>query len=172
MKKSNQIFKVLWAFVKIDLIAWGIYVASSILIQLILYSDVPPGDRNFAPVYWCMHIIYFIAYTLIFTDKINNDKIENTNIGFSLKQAIMEFLHKDRIQIVFMFIFAVVYEVSCWLLDGYRNPIGLIIVMFVPSAATIDIPVIRTCVGLTISLFSMLLSNIVIKYKKNKYWNG
>ena len=109
---------------------------------------------------------------MIFTDKINNDKIENTKTGFSLKQAITEFLHKDRIQIVFMFIFAVVYEVSCWLFDGSRNPIGLIVIMFVPSAATIDIPVIRTCVGLTISLLSMLLSNILIKYKKSKYWNG
>ena len=70
-----------------------------------------------------------------------------------------------------MAVFAAIYEISMLVYSGPQNYGALIVLMFVPSAAAIDIPIIRTLVGFTISMFSILVSYVIISYKKHQYWN-
>ena len=59
--KRKEILNKLWLFAKIDLMCWIIYFASVILILLMFYQDVPPGERDYTVISWTQHIIFFIA---------------------------------------------------------------------------------------------------------------
>ena len=169
MKK--KILTTLWIFTKIDLLCYVIYFPATILLALIFYEDVAPGHRDFTPIFWSMHVIFFIAYHLIYTKQIADKKIELSNDEFSIKKTLLNFFKTERLQIIFMAVFAAIYEISMLVYSGPQNYGALIVLMFVPSAGAIDIPIIRTLVGFTISMFSILVSYVIISYKKHQYWN-
>lgn len=169
MKK--KILNELWLFAKIDLICWAIYFASVILILLIFYYDVPAGQRDYTVISWVQHIIFFIAYYIIYTRHINDEKMEIIHDEFSIKKTVITFFKKEYLQIILMSAFSVIFEVSRLIDPGPRNIVAAIMVMFIPSAGAIDIPVVRTLVGLSISMISILISTVLINYKKHKYWN-
>ena len=72
---------------------------------------------------------------------------------------------------ILMAAFSVVFEISRLIDPGPRNLIAAMMVMFIPSAGAIDIPVVRVLVGFSISMFSMLVSYVIISYKKHQFWN-
>ena len=169
MKK--KILTALWMFMKIDLLCYVIYFPATILLALIFYEDVAPGHRDFTPIFWSMHVIFFIAYHLIYTKQMEDKKIELSNEEFSIKKTLLNFFKTERLQIIFMAVFAVIYEISMLVYSGPQNYGALIVLMFVPSAGAIEIPVIRTLVGFTISMVSILAAYVIISYKKHEYWN-
>lgn len=167
----KKILNELWLFAKIDLLCYVIYFPATILLALIFYEDVAPGHRDFTPVFWSMHIIFFIAYHLIYTKQIDDKRIVLSNDEFSIKKTLLNFFKTEHLQIIFMAVFAAIYEISMLVYSGPQNYGALIVLMFVPSAGAIDIPIIRTLVGFTISMFSILVSYVIISYKKHQYWN-
>ena len=169
MKK--KILNELWLFAKIDLLCYVIYFPATILLALIFYEDVAPGHRDFTPIYWSMHVIFFFAYYIIYSKHIANDKIEMSSDEFSIKKTIINYIKTERLQVILMGIFAVTFEVSMLIYSGPANYVALVTLMFVPSAEAIEIPIIRTLVGFTISMFSILVSYVIINYKKHQYWN-
>ena len=70
-----------------------------------------------------------------------------------------------------MVIFAIIFEASMIIYTGSGNFVAMVMLMFVPSAGAIEIPVIRTLVGFTISMVSILAAYVIISYKKHEYWN-
>ena len=169
MKK--KILNELWLFAKIDLLCWAIYFASYILILLIFYQDVPPGKRDYTVISWTQHIIFFIAYYIIYLKHMNNEKVEIANEEFSINKAVITFFKKEHLQIILMSTFSVIFEISRLIDPGPRNLIAAMMVMFIPSAGAIDIPVVRVLVGFTLSMVSILIAYVIISYKKHKYWN-
>lgn len=170
MKK--KILHTLWTFVKIDLLCWAVFFASVTLLTLIFYRDTPGGYRDPTPIYWVLHIIFFIAYHQIYTVNIDDKQIDlSDDVKFNIQKAIVTFFKEERIQIILMSIFAVAFEAISLTNPGPQNVIMAFLVVLVPSAAAISIPVVRTLIGLSISMFSMLLSYVLICYKKHKYWN-
>lgn len=171
MKELNKIKDILWSFVKINLLCWAAFVCCSLLLVLILYHDVPPGQRDYTAIYWILHIIYFFAYHKIFTINIENEKIELHYKDFGLRQTVVDFFREDRLQIIMLIIFSIIFEIAMIVHPGPQNLVATIFVMYIPSAGAINIPILRTVIGFTISLVSMLLSTVLIRYKKHKYWN-
>ena len=169
MKK--KILNELWLFAKIDIICWIIYFARYILILLIFYQDVPPGKRDYTVVSWTQHIIFFGAYHIIFTKHISEDRIDIPNDEFHIKHTVITFFKKEYLQMILMATFSVIFEISRLIDPGPRNLIAAMMVMFIPSAGAIDIPVVRILVGFSISMFSILISYVIISYKKHQYWN-
>ena len=169
MKK--KILNELWLFAKIDLLRFVIYIPSTILLALIFYEDVAPGHRDFTPIYWSMHIIFFFAYYIIYSKHIANDKIEMSSDEFSIKETIINYIKTERLQVILMVIFAIIFEASMIIYTGSGNFVAMVMLMFVPSAGAIEIPVLRTLVGFTISMFSILASYVIINFKKHQYWN-
>jgi hypothetical protein len=169
MKK--KILTALWMFTKIDLLCYVIYFPATILLALIFYEDVAPGHRDFTPVFWSMHIIFFIAYHLIYTKQIDDKRIVLSNNEFSIKETVLNFFKTEHLQIILMSVISVVYEATMLTNPKPTNLIIEALFMFIPSAAAITIPIIRTLVGFTISMLSMLISYVIISYKKHQYWN-
>ena len=135
------------------------------------YQDVPPGERDYTVISWTQHIIFFIAYYVIYSKHINNEKVEMANEEFSVKNTIITFFKKEYMQIILMSAFSVIFEISRLIDPGPRNIVATIMVMFIPSAGAIDIPVVRTLVGFIISMTSILVATVLISYKKHKYWS-
>jgi len=171
MKIFEKIKGTLWSFVKIYLLCWAAFVCCSLLLVLILYHDVPAGQRDFRPIHWILHIIYFFSYHKIFTINIENEKINVKQQDFNLKQTVVNFFKEDRIQIIMLIIFSIIFEIAMIVHTGPQNLVAMIFVMYIPSAGAINIPILRTVIGFTISLASMLLSTVLIRYKKHKYWS-
>jgi len=103
MKKLNKIKDILWSFVKINLLCWAAFVCCSLLLVLILYHDVPPGERDYTAIHWILHIIYFFAYHKIFTINIENEKIDLHHKDFGLKQTVVDFygIPGEKVPVVF-----------------------------------------------------------------------
>ncbi len=171
MMKLKKLQEMLWSFVKINLLCWAAFICCSLLLVLILYHDVPPGQRDYRPIHWILHIIYFFAYHKIFTINIENEKIHKDQKDFNLKQTVIDFFQQDRLQIILLSVFSIIFEFAMIVHKGPQNLVATIFVMYIPSAGAISIPILRTVIGFTISLASMLLSTVLIRYKKHKYWN-
>ena len=169
MKK--RILNALWIFAKIDFLCYVMYFLSMLLLMLIFYHDVPAGQRDFTPIYWSMQGIFFFAYHLIYTRQINDKKIDLSKDEFSIKKTIIRFFKTERLQIILMSIFSVVFEITMLTDPEPQNLIVLALAMIIPSALAITIPIVRTLIGFSISIVSMLVSYILIHYKKHHYWN-
>ena len=167
---KRNILNVLWTYTKIDLLCYAVYLASMVFLNLIFFEDVPPGYRNFDPVYWSLHIIFFIAYHLVYTSRIDDSKLEMTNEKFCIKKTIKNFFKHEQLQIFLMILFAVLLELILLSNPAPGNLVGAALFMFIPSALAIDIPIVRTLVGFSVSMLSMIVSYVIINYKKYQYW--
>lgn len=169
MKK--RILNALWIFVKIDLLCYVMYFLSMLLLTLIFYHDVPAGYRDFTPIYWSMQVIFFFAYHLIYTRQINDEKLDLSRDEFGIKKTIISFFKTEYLQIILMSIISVVFEITMLSEPEPTNLMIAALAMLIPSALAITVPIARTLIGFSISIVSMLVSYILIHYKKHHYWN-
>ena len=167
----KKILNVLWLFVKIDLMCYVIYFLSMLLLTLIFYHDVPAGYRDFTPIYWSMQVIFFFAYHLIYTRQINDEKLDLSRDEFGIKKTIISFFKTEYLQIILMSIISVVFEITMLSEPEPTNLMIAALAMLIPSALAITVPIARTLIGFSISIVSMLVSYILIHYKKHHYWN-
>lgn len=167
----KKILNVLWLFVKIDLMCYVIYFLSMLLLTLIFYHDVPAGYRDFTPIYWSMQVIFFFAYHLIYTRQINDEKLDLSRDEFSIKKTIISFFKTEYLQIILMSIISVVFEITMLSEPEPTNLMIAALAMLIPSALAITVPIARTLIACSISIASMLVSYILIHYKKHHYWN-
>jgi hypothetical protein len=70
-----------------------------------------------------------------------------------------------------MSIISVVFEITMLSEPEPTNLMIAALAMLIPSALAITVPIARTLIGFSISIVSMLVSYILIHYKKHHYWN-
>ena len=159
----QEIKDILGKFLWLGIVCWWVYCTCEFLLYMILYRDVMPQDRDYTCLCWTQHIVFFIVYHILFTRKANKNTILSEP---HLKPTVRSFLRKNFRQILFRILIAVLFEVVQTVTDGSPNIASTCLALFIPSAGAIDVPVIRTLVGLSISLASMLASHILCRYRK------
>ena len=163
---------VLLYYLKIILLCWVIYIISSQLLNILFYTDKPAdGTRLFTPIYWSMHIIFFISYFIV--HKRYLDKQDNFKPGeaFDLKKTIITFLREERLQINVLAAWAIINECMLFIPSNIKNIFATIMMFFLPSSVVIHIPIIRTLIAFSITLSIMIIADLILKYRNYVYWN-
>lgn len=162
---------VLFHFLKVLLLCWVVYILSSQLLNILFYSDQNTGEnKSMTPIFWCMHVIFFISYYLIYQRYMQkNDKLQSVE-NFDFKNTIITFIKEERLQIIVLSTWAIINECMLLVSSG-RNIILTLTLIFLPSSAAISIPIVRTLIALIITIISMSLSDLILKYKNYKFWN-
>ena len=97
IKKSEIIWNITKETALSIIIALVAYILLSPLLIAIIYPDDPPGHRDFAPLYYCITIIYAISFNLIYIKKSSENAALETINKFDAVEDLKK-VHKRRRQ--------------------------------------------------------------------------
>ena len=149
IKKSEIIWNITKETALSIIIALVAYILLSPLLIAIIYPDDPPGHRDFAPLYYCITIIYAISFYLIYIKKSSeNAALETINYAVML----------------------VLYTIGNLFLP-IGNPLTFIFCFPFAISQNIPIPVLSEIVAYIIEMALILLLTVHQHYKTYQHWN-
>ena len=165
MKKKEHIIK---KFLLLGFICWVIYCGSEFLLYLVLYRETLYHERDYSILFWTQHIVLAIAYQLVFPNPVRLKKADN---NFCPLYIIGDFFRRNWKQLLFLTGCGILYEVIQIAFPHSDNLASAFLVLFFPSAALFHTPIIRTVIGFTISLVSIILGHMLIHYRVYRQQN-
>ncbi len=159
MKKKEHILTKLLLLV---MICWIVYCGSEFLLYLILYRETMSHERDYSILFWTQHPVLAIAYHKVFSKPIH---LEIPAGSFRPLHVIGNFFHENWKQMLLLGGCAILYEVFQAVFPHSDNLASAFLVLFFPSAAIFHVPIIRTAIGFSISLVSIIFVYILIRYR-------
>ena len=149
-------------------ICWVAYCACEFLMLRLFYRETMPHLRDYSVLGWTQHMVFAAAYFLIFTRPACRFVTQKSAEDYHLLQTIGEFFRFHWKQMLLLLGYAVLYEMVQTLFPGRNNVFSALLAVLFPSASVIDAPVIRSIVGVSLSLISMLLPHLLLRYGEAK----
>lgn len=153
------------------LLAFGLYIISSIPINLFLYHEDYTSERDFTPVYFIMLLLYVIANYIVYIRKTAAESEVGKGGGsFDLASDVISYIKGDGKYLFIIYgVMAVIFE-AFYLFAGGQS-FAAMLVFFFPLAAIIPIPVIRTVIAYAALMLLLLAVTELERYRKFKYWH-
>lgn len=148
----------LWFF------CWLSYCASEFLMLMLFYRDTMPHLRDYSVLGWTQHLVFAVLYYLIFTKPAHRLAPGQSEGRFRTLSAVGEFFRRDWRQILLLVGCGVLYEALQTVFPHSHNLFSALLSVPFPSASVISTPVLRTLVGVSLSLASMLLPHLLLRY--------
>ena len=152
MKNTVKKLLVLW------LICWIIYCGSEFLLYLLIYRGTMPHERDYSVLCGTQHAVFAFFYSRIFSAS------EVPAAPFRFPQALLDFFRRNWQQLLLLIACAGLYEGIRAAFPDSNNLISALLLLFFPSAALCSVPFLRTVIGLSVSLFSLLLTDLGVRY--------
>lgn len=170
MKKRNPKRSRLFWGQCLDLwfVCWISYCACEYLLHLFFYMETLPHERNYSILFWTQHAVFAVAYYLIFSRPDRLTAPARPQDDLPPLRAVGDFFRRDWRQLLLLAGCAVLYEALQAVFPDSDDLASALLVMLFPSAAVIGVPVLRTLIGFSISLVSMLFASILAQYKTRK----
>lgn len=165
MKKKEHILTKL---LLLGLICWVVYCGSEFLLYLILYRETVYHERDYSILFWTQHVVLSFAYHMVLPTPIPSDALTDS---FHPLHVIGNFFRENWKQLLLLGVGAILYEILQARFPHTNNLASAFLVLFFPSAAILHTPVIRTAIGFSISLISIILMYILIRYRRYRRQN-
>ena len=169
MSKETKklLLRVVLGTVTTVLLAFVIYIASSLLLTLIFYHDTPAGERDFTPIHLTMPLIFGLAFYLSYLSKYSEESSNPPN-SFTVKRALAEFFRSDgKLLLVLYGILAIIFEIA---LSFHVVPITTALYPCFSIASTLSIPILRTVIAYIITVAMIFAAAVIKHYRQYKHW--
>ena len=149
-------------------ICWVAYCACEFLMLRLFYRETMPHLRDYSVLGWTQHLVFAAVYFFIFTRPACRPDPSEPPADFHLRKIPIEFLRFHWRQMLLLLGYAVLYETVQFMFPDRNNLFSALLAVLFPSASVIDAPVIRSVVGVSLSLISMLLPHLLLRYGEAK----
>lgn len=167
-ENKNLISRVLLGTITTILIAFVIYIASSMFLALIFYSDSPAGTRDFTPIHLTMPVILGLAYYLAYLGKYSEELFVGKDGEFSIKGALTDFVKADGKYLLILYgALAILCEIALWF---HIVPISTALYPCFSIASVIKIPILRVAVAYAVIMAVIFAATVIKHYRQHKYW--
>ena len=171
IKKSEIIWNITKETELSIIIALVAYILLSPLLIAIIYPDDPPGHRDFAPLYYCITIIYAISFYLIYIKKSSENAALETINKFDAVEDLKKYIKGDgKILLIYYAVMLVLYTIGNLFLP-IGNPLTFIFCFPFAISQNIPIPVLSEIVAYIIEMALILLLTVHQHYKTYQHWN-
>lgn len=140
--------------------------------RILLYRETMPHLRDYSVLGWTQHLVFAAVYYAIFTRPAHRHAPPPPEEGFRLWRAVGDFFRRDGRQLLLLVGCAALYEAIQAIFPDTNDLFSALLVVLFPSASVISAPVIRTLVGVSLSLISMLLPDLAVRYREQKPNSG
>ena len=149
-------------------VCWLAYCACEYLLLSLFYRETMPHLRDYSVLGWTQHLVFAAVYFFIFTRPACRLDPPRPEEGFRLWNTLGELFRFHWRQMLALWGCAVLYETVRTLFSNRNNLFSALLAVLFPSASVIPAPVIRTVVGVSLTLASMLLPHILLRYGEAK----
>ena len=153
---------------KLWLICWVAYCACEFLMLRLFFSETMPHLRDYSILGRTQHLVFAAVYYLIFTKPACRLTPLQPEGGLYPLRAVGEFFRRDWRQILLLAGCAVLYEVAGAVFPDSNNLFSALLAVLFPSVTVIHTPVRRTLIAVSLSLASMLLPHIFLRYRDRR----
>lgn len=161
--------RVFWGkWLDLWFVCWVVYCACEYLLLRLLFRETMPHLRDYSVLGWTQHLVFAAVYFLIFTRPACRLDPPRPEEGFRLWNTLGEFFRLHWRQMLLLLGCAVLYEAIRSLFPDRNNLFSALLVVLFPSASVIGSPVIRTAVGVSLTLVSMLFPHLLLRYGETK----
>ena len=170
MKQRNPLRRrVFWGkWLDLWLVCWVVYCAGEYLLLSLFYRETMPHLRDYSVLGWTQHLVFAAVYFLIFTRPACRPDPSEPHADFHLRKLPGELFRFHWRQMLLLSGCAVLYETIQFMFPDRNNLFSALLAVLFPSASVIGSPVIRTAVGVSLTLASMLLPHILLRYGEAK----
>lgn len=149
-------------------VCWLAYCAGEYLLLSLFYRETMPHLRDYSVLGWTQHLVFAAVYFFIFTRPACRPDPSEPPADFHLWKIPGELFRLHWRQMLALLGCAVLYETVRTLFPNRNNLFSSLLAVLFPSASVIPAPVIRTAVGVSLTLASMLLPHILLRYGEAK----
>ena len=161
--------RVFWGkWLDLWFVCWVVYCACEYLLLRLLFRETMPHLRDYSVLGWTQHLVFAAVYFLIFTRPACRRDPSEPPADFHLWKIPGEFLRLHWRQTLLLLGCAVLYETIQFMFPDRNNLFSALLVVLFPSASVIGLPVIRTAVGVSLTLVSMLFPHLLLRHGEAK----
>ena len=150
------------------LVCWVVYCAGEYLLLSLFYRETMPHLRDYSVLGWTQHLVFAAVYFFIFTRPACRPDPSEPPADFHLRKIPGELFRFHWRQMLVLLGCAILYETIQFMFPDRNNLFSALLAVLFPSASVIPAPVIRTVVGVSLTLASMLLPHILLRYGEAK----
>lgn len=175
-EKIKLIKDILIGIVKSGLLSFGIYIASILFFNIVIYKEDYVSERDFTIVYIFMIFFYAIANYIAYIRKQSEDAKLSVEpaASFSFKNEFLSYFKEEGKYLLAVYgLLAVVLEVS--LLLGIM-PVSTVLLFPFPLIGIfvdkLPIPIVRSVAAYAVTVLLLLALTVLEHYRVYKHWNG
>ena len=170
-KKSEIVWNITKGTALSIVVALIAYIVLSPILIAIFYPDVPPGERDFTPLFYCIAIIYAVSFYFIYIKKSCEDEAPDTQDKFVPLDDLKKYIKGDgKILLIFYAVMLVLYMIGNLFLS-IGNPLTFIFGFPFPISENIPIPVLGEIVAYIVEMALIILLTVYQNKNNYKYWN-
>ena len=175
-EKIKCIKDILIGIVKSGFLSFGIYIASIIFFNIVVYKEDYVSERDFTPIYIGMIVFYVVAnYMMYIRKQSENQKLSvEPAASFSLKKDFVSYFKSEGKYLLAVYgLLAVVLEVSLLL---NIMPVSTVLLFPFPLIGIfvdkLPIPIVRSVAAYVLTMGLLLALTVLEHYRVYKHWNG